>query len=609
MENMESKRMENYFDKAKSLPVAMSIAKVMQLISAKGVTSPPKKSWWNLNNLIIMTTSILLISSAILTFQSTQISNELKAYEPSLTSISYAQLGDYETVGINAPFSIIESSVPNKQVFVPILTELTGDSVVEQTTSEMKTVAESPVMTFEEPAAPIVPSAPQEHLDEPLESNLGGDFEGESKTLTKTFDVGGITTLDISHKNGDINIETWDQEKIEVSATFSVKAEKPEDEQLALSDFDFSLNPMNTKAVVESNWDDINNCACGPNKTSASKKKLLKFLYFSSDSKNNKAKTDNGEDLEYENFKIVYTIKIPRRLNIDVSNQYANITVPEIDGNLDATVFRGNLIAKNIGGDLDLTVKYGNAAVGNYQEGSVTLFRGDLELGSGNRLNLKSNYSEVALVEATELNINAFRSNLTANSGLDELEGSFKYGDLTIKGHVVEGDLKLFRSNLKGVSFDQLDLSASYSSLVADKALVLNLEEGFRTDFKVTEVGNLSGNIKYSPLKIETLKNEIDIKTFRGELEVELIQADFSSVRINAKYTNVDLSFSPEAKYELDATTTYTEFKVPEEIMEKSHQNGVNGHANHFVGTFNKASQRQASTVNVESFQGFLKLN
>jgi len=460
----------------------------------------------------------------------------------------------------------------------------------------------------EEPLGPVEPIAP-EQIEEPLESNLGGDFQGKSKTVTKLFDIGGIETLDISHKNGDVTIETWDQNKIEVSATFTVKTENTEHEILAMNDFDISLNPINTTAVIESTWDELNNCAITSNAITAPKKGIRKWLYFSSDGKNNKAETNGGEAFEYENFKIVYTIKIPKSLNVTVSNQYANVTVPDLDGNLAASLFRGKLIAKNVGGNLDVSVKYGNAVIGNYQEATLTIFRSDLELGNGSRLNLTSNYSEVKLFGTNELNVNAFRSNVIANSGIAKLEGSFKYGDLTLKGPVVDGDLDLFRSNLKGTTFDQLNLAASYSSLVADKALVLKLEEGFRTDFKVSEVGTLLGNIKYSPLKIETLSKEIDLSTFRGEFDVKLIQADFSSVNLKSKYTTVNLSFSAEAKYNLDAITTHTQFNFPDGIADLKNKNGAGSQVTHSVGTFNKGSQRKESAVNVESFQGFLKLN
>lgn len=606
---MEMKRMEIYFGKAKSLPIAMSIAEVSQLISAKGVTSPPKKSWWNLNNFIIMTTSILLISAALLTFQPLPFNGEEKAYEPSATLPSFAQLSDYQLEPVNGVYSRMRP--PNSQQTLPSTMEVEKkqDSTDEQPVSPLNSVAKVPLLVDGEPVVPTEPIAPAAEMEEPEVSNLGGDFEGKSKTITKEFDIGGITTLDISHRNGDVNIETWDQEKIEVSATFTVKTENPEHEVLALNDFDISLSPVGTKAVIASTWDELNNCACTSSRTTAPKKGLLKFLYFSSDDQTNKAKTNSGEEFEYENFKIVYTIKIPKKLNVDVSNKYANVTVQEIDGNLDATLFRGNVVAHNVGGDLDLTVKYGNSAVGNYHDASVTLFRSELELGNGNQLNLKANYSEVQLQSTAELNVDAFRSNVTASSSVNEVEGSFKYGDLTIGGHVKKAELSLFRSNLRGKTFGQLDMSAAYSSLVANQVNELTLDEAFRTDVDVKEVGSLNGNLKYSNLDISLLNKKVDVTAFRGELAIELIQADFLSVEVNSKYTHVELSFSPQSKYDLNATTTYTDFNFPDGISDLKNQNQAGAQINHFVGIFNKGNTKKSSPVNVETFHGVLKLN
>ena len=507
--------------------------------------------------------------------------------------------------------SYIRINPQNSQTVLPlpINYEEGQDSNKVQTVSTLRSVTTVPLIAEVEPLAPVEPIAPAVEVEEPEVSNLGGDFEGKTKTVTKEFDIGGIATLEISHRNGDVNIETWDQEKIEVSATFTVKTENPEHEVLALNDFDISLNPMGTKAVVESSWDELNNCACTSSRTTAPKKGILKFLYFSSDDKSNKAKTDNGEEFEYENFKIVYTIKIPKKLNVDVSNNYANVFVQEIDGNLDATLFRGNVTAQNVGGNLDLTVKYGNAAVGDYKEATVTLFRSELALGNGHELNLKANYSEVQLQGATVLNVDAFRTNVTASSGLNEVEGSVKYGDLTIEGHVKKAELSLFRSNLRGKTFDKLDLSASYSSIVANQVNNLTLEEAFRTDGDIKEVGSLNGNLKYSNLDISLLSNKVDVTTFRGELAIDLIQADFLSIQVNSKYTNVDLRFSPESKYDLNATTTYTEFNLPDGISDLKNENQAGAPVNHFVGTFNKRSAKKASPVNVEAFQGILKLD
>ena len=612
MENQNAKSLNHYFGKAKELPLAMNFAQIQQVVAAKGVSSPPNKSWWNLNNIILMTTSIILLSAGLWLFNAPE-NNTSSNYQPYTTLLQEVQSSRAASLDQSIKTTELEPSAttetPEKQETFEeqdVLELMMGNpkewNETNSTTTVLDDFSEDTVgnqMPLEETLA--------EDFEEdlPEKSNLGGDFEGKSKTIKKEFEIGGVKTLKVNHRNGNVAIETWEQNKIEVSATFKIKTKEPEDELLALSDFDISLDLLETKAVLKSNWDEQNNCSCGPRTTSEPKGWLGKLFYFPS---KNEAKTDNGENLEYENFKIEYTIKIPKSLNVDVSNQFANVSVAEIGGDLDATLFRGDLAAGNVGGNLELNMKYGEAKVGNYQESEVNLFRSELNLGTCKKLDLKANYSEVEAGRVADLSINAFRSNLNS-TGADVVEGNFRYGDLTFKQAVPNADIILFRSNLIGTSFDRLDLSASYSSLVASNIFQLIVKQGFRSDLKVIQVGTLKGSAQYSPIKVETLTNEVDMKLFRGSFNVEMVQADFTAIQLNAKYTDVDVHFSPDAKYVLDATTTYTVFNLPEEIAKKSKQEGSNSQTQNIVGTFNQNSSKQASKVSLEAFHGVVKLN
>ena len=615
MKKSQSKSIENYFGKAKSLPIAMSMAEVTQLVSAKGVTSPPKKSWWNLNNGLIMITSILFISTAIISYSALQQKGEKHAYEPSNSIIHYAQFSDYEGGNEHSLSSVRQSQNSTSKLFSDGENNSERDSTSftrsKMNSSEKGFTTAAPVELSipVEPIEPDEPIAPAEVEEETTENNLGGNFEGKTKTITKEFDVNGITTLDLQHRNGDVIVETWNQDKVEVTATFKIRTQDAGHEALALNDFDINLTSQGTKAVVSSTWDELNNCACTSSSTSKPKKGWRRFLYFSSDDNSNKATLNNGEKIEYDNFKIEYAVKIPKDFNVDVSNKYADIVVAKMEGNLKVKLFRGDLTAQNVGGTVDATVKYGDATVGDYENATIELFRGALAIGSGEALDVKASYSQVELAGATSLKLEAFRTDVVSSGSVQKVEGDIKYGDLTLKGLSKSGDLDLFRSNLKGEIFESLRVNASYSSLVANKIGKLDFKKAFRTDIEVGEVDELKGELQYSPVNIQVLNQKMDIKTFRGKLEVELVEADFLSIQVDAEYTNVDLIFSPQSKYNLDATTNYTEFKGPKEIMDANQNNKNNAVSNHIVGTFNSSNQREPSTVQVKAFQGNLTLN
>ena len=68
---MKQKSIDQYFESAQQLPLAMSFEEVQALVKIKGTTiTNQHQSWWNLKNFIFMTTAIL-ITATVLLFSST----------------------------------------------------------------------------------------------------------------------------------------------------------------------------------------------------------------------------------------------------------------------------------------------------------------------------------------------------------------------------------------------------------------------------------------------------------------------------------------------------------------------------------------------------------
>ena len=80
---MESKSIEKYFSKAKKLPLAMTFADVQSLVSAKGVSSSPKRNWWNLKNIIIMTITTILTTAILVSILSLDSTDNGKYFPES----------------------------------------------------------------------------------------------------------------------------------------------------------------------------------------------------------------------------------------------------------------------------------------------------------------------------------------------------------------------------------------------------------------------------------------------------------------------------------------------------------------------------------------------
>lgn len=635
MDNMESKSVENYFNKAKQIPIAVSLTDIKSIISAKGVTSPPKKSWWNLNNIIIMTTTTLL-TTAILLFTLPMDNSMESTYIPIEKSYAIEIKEEAQLEHMKFVVAKEDSTEEEKKVKEELFPEPSNEEAIIEpyrigshktiTISEDANIARASILDVTiENGLVEAPTLFEEDFENDAVEETEGIFEiemeeeelfesgielteqvdGETRTVTAVRDINGLNTLFLKNKNGDITVNTWEEAKIKVTAYFTLETKDPEDAKIGLDDFSISITEQGGKAAVQSNWDNLNNCSCNAsNGSTRSFKGIGKLLYFPS---KNKAQTDDGVDFEYEKFKIEYIVYIPKDFHVDLSNQYADIHLASVNGNADISIFHGDLEAKNVE-NLSLQSKYGKAEVGDVKDAEVVLFHSDAKVGVSNEMDLTAKYSTVEIGELTELNLVGFQSKLKIEGAVKkEIEGSFKYGGLTIEGDVKEIEILLFQSDMKAENIAELNLNASYSKLKAERVDDLELEKAFQSNFKIEEIGEVEGALKYSPMNIGKLDKSLDLTTFQGNLEIKEIQADFSSMSLNTKYTNVDLKFSPEAKYDLDVETTYTDLKLPTGI-ENSQREEPNGNQHHFIGTYNKESNKEASKIFMKSFQGNVTL-
>lgn len=631
MENRQSKSIEEYFSKAMQMPLAMSLTDVKSLVSAKGVTSPPKKSWWNLNNIFIMTTATIL-TTTILFYGLNSNSIKETTYVPQKSNFEAKEIVEYigeeeqQTETFEALVDSHENEIEKKMALIQNDTALL-EPIVESGLTEIPDLVNLPnigryTTTLKDKFQTRIEAEETIYLDDQIaietgeefnsiedidlidsSTKLEGEVNGETKTITKTIDASNLNTLKLTNRNGKIKVETWNKPQVEVTAYFTLETKEPEHAKLGFDDFKVALEAIGDHANISTNWDDLNNCSCNSGSTST-KKGLLKYLYFGS--KNN-AKTDSGEKFEYEKFKIEYNVKIPARFNVDLSNKYANIELATIEGDADLTIFQGNLKANNVK-ELTLNSKYGSAEVGDFERGTVETFQGNTTLGNSNELDLVAKYSKMQIGEVKQLTLQGFQTNMTVNGSVKEIEGSWKYGRLDLTGNVEEMKISTFQTPMSAQNINFLNINIKYGKLSAKKIDKLELEESFQAKLDFEEVGELDGHLKYSQIEIGILQKGMDLITFQGRIDVKEVKADFTALNLKTKYTNINLNFAPNAKYDLDAQTTYTKFDIPTEIMNAEHQQGVNGNANHFVGTFNKSNTKAASKVFVDSFQGNLTM-
>lgn len=612
MNEGKMKNTDTYFEKARSLPLAVSITDVQSLIQLKGVIKPPvKNAWWNLNNIIIMTTTLAITAAVIYSLSPVSESQLPIAHEETIIEVEPLK---NETL-VSEQHVIYQHETQTEEALNPMQNEkkeivayvdsMAEDQFISEMIAETKLIEQEinqelvlPNTVFNslesEILAMVDDTAVQtENLDEfevvaPKVSEA--TIEGNLKTISKEISMEGIEWLKLSNNGGDIDIKNWEEPKIALVATIEIEGKNDEDVKQSLEDFKLDLLKKGNKVVVNHNFEEFDNCRCWP-------------------SRKNKFKTSKGNKVKIDKVEITYELKVPKEINLDVKNNYGNISIDDVNGELIASLFKGNLNAGSIKGKVNLNERYGEATIKSFQTGKIVLFQAGADLGKSDEVDLKANYSKVKMGETNKLLLSSFQSNISGLNKIQEIQGSLKYGDLDLEENVEIVTLNLFQANLNLKDVKHLELNSSYSKIKGENATTCNLENAFQTKLRLNKVDEITGSARYTPIELELLTNRMDLNTFQGNVKVREVDASFKSLELESRYSDIKLNFNAKSKLNLDAKTAYTSVNFPKNIIDVDFQNKSGNYRNDFKGSYGSSDSSNSSKVIINSFQGNLTLD
>jgi hypothetical protein len=198
-----------------------------------------------------------------------------------------------------------------------------------------------------------------------------------SKEFNKEYTAGPSTTLDISNKYGDVVVETSDQNQITiyVKVTVEVPGRERAEKLLNYIDVQFSQDGdlIKSKTVIDDKFN---------------------FSGWGGGSKR---------------FSIDYKVKMPERINFNLSNRYGNSELEKITGLVRLDIKYGNLAADNLARGNDkpinyLSLSYGKADIESAGWLDVTVrYSGDFQIQNCQALLLDSKYSKIKVEEISSV--------------------------------------------------------------------------------------------------------------------------------------------------------------------------------------------------------------
>ncbi len=304
-----------------------------------------------------------------------------------------------------------------------------------------------------------------------------------TKSYAKEFDVNKSDKFKVENRYGKVDIKTWGESRVKVDVLVTVNARSKEaaDEMLDRINIIFDQGAGITSAITE-----------------IADKKSSWSSWWSGGS---------GDD-----FKIDYTIKIPKEHSLDLSNKYGHSYLTDIDGSADFSIKYGDLYAQNVGKAVSIFLGYGTANLGNLKSVDGNVKYGKFNMENSGDIKMECKYSKLTFGEVGNMDIISGYDNIDIISAGD-VNFSGKYGDLDI------GNSK------------RVNVESKYTSVG-----IQNCAGGGRF------------NLSYGGLRIDELG------------------PDFGSLEVEGSYSGIKVHVHPSASFTLDAKARYAGIKYPDNL-------------------------------------------
>lgn len=322
----------------------------------------------------------------------------------------------------------------------------------------------------------------------------------KEKRITKAYLVNSDAGIDIQNSYGSIYVTTWDEDKIELDILIKVSGTDEEWVEKRIASIDIEINALKNLVSAET--------VIG----------------------NSIKSTRGGSSME-----INYTIKIPKKGSVKLSNKYGNIIASDLIGSANISCKYGKVTLAKLGSNnnvIDLAyvdaasiekiatgsidARYSKVNVADFGKLAFTSRYTDLNAQSGDALNYESNYGKINLARIGNIRGNGnyltvVVAELAGNFDIETRYSTVKIGNIAPSG-------------------GNINVNGNYTTVEA------GFNPGYAFDFDIT--GSYS-NIKLDgDLQVNTRHDSDKTKIFKGFYR----KSGANKVAINSDYGNITLS-------------------------------------------------------------------
>ena len=294
----------------------------------------------------------------------------------------------------------------------------------------------------------------------------------KEKSIHKEYNVSNNAILRVDNSYGNIDIVTWNENRIVIDVLIRTNGNNEEKVQKKLESIEVEFSASSSEVSAQTRFRD---------------KKSSWNLWGN---KNNNVKME-----------INYTIKMPRNGRVDLRNDYGSINLNELDGHAKISCDYGQInIGKLMSDNNDLDFDYTkNSNIGYMKAGNINADYSSFTLERTERLDLNADYTQADIHEVGEISYNNDYGKITIGK-VGKLVGVGDYIPLRIDQ--LTGSLSV-NTDYGSVAIDEIMPSVKEVNISSDYAgIKLGYNANFSFDFNIElSYANLSGEEDLEVLK------------------------------------------------------------------------------------------------------------
>ncbi len=314
-----------------------------------------------------------------------------------------------------------------------------------------------------------------------------------SKEIKEMASLSNDGQLYIENKYGDIFIDGWSRETIEITVEIEAKGRNLEKAKDLLNRINPEIETSGNIVIVKSH---------------ISKREQGFF--------NKYIRKVDAFNAEKTNTSINYRIYMPKHAEIEVINKYGDVVITNWNSTLKADVEHGDLRLTDAIDKSNISIKYGHLKASKLDNTSINAKSATLTVTTSDKLKLDSNGSEIRFEEIGSLELISNKDNIDI-AQVDKVFGNVKYSSIALDSLSSRANLDLHLAELRVRKCSEaptLNINQNTSEVY------VNISE---TNF------NFTAKLEQGVLRIPKTMENISSKVLDEKNKVRQVKANYGS--------------------------------------------------------------------------------